>query len=449
MFDRMSGKVRDVIKRLKGHGVIKESNIQEALRDIKMALLEADVNYKVVKGFLESVKERALGKEVLDSLTPAQQFIKIVREELTKVMGERCEDIRIDGVPPSTIMLVGLQGSGKTTTAAKLAGYFKRKGKKVLLVPADPYRPAAALQLERLGKRLGIEVFPQEGSPVDTCERALEYGRKGLFDIVMVDTAGRLHIDDSLMDELRTLKGTIRPRETLLVADAMTGQDAVKIAKGFDEAVGIDGIILTKMDGDARGGAALSMRMVTGRPIKFIGVGERLEDLEPFHPDRVAGRILGMGDVLTLIDRTLERVDREKARQLAERFEKDTFTLEDFKAHLGQIKKMGPLEGLLNMLPGFEELKRKGLKVDDKVLVRTEAIINSMTKEERRNPSIINGSRRRRIARGSGTTVQEVNRLLKQYQQMRKMMKKIKKGGMRGILSRGFSGLMDQMGRIG
>ncbi len=444
MFERVSGRVREVLKRLRGHGVIRESNIQEALRDIKMALLEADVNYRVVKGFLESVKGRALGEEVLESLTPAQHFIKIVREELAKVMGERWEGIELKGPPPSIIMLVGLQGSGKTTTAAKLARYFKKKGKKPLLIPADPYRPAAALQLEKLGSTIGVEVFPQGGerSTLAVCRRGIEYARKGLKDVVILDTAGRLHIDEALMEELRELKREFSPDETILVADAMTGQDAVRIAQGFNEGIGIDGIILTKLDGDARGGAALSMRMVTGRPIKFVGLGEGMDDLEPFHPDRMAGRILGMGDVLSLIDRAVERVDKEKAEELARRLEKDLFTLEDFRAHIRQIRRMGSLEGLLSMLPGFDELRAKGFKVDERALIKIEAIINSMTKEERRNPSILNGSRRRRIARGSGTTVQDVNRLIKQYQQMRQIIKGLKRKGMKGLLSKGLAGLM-------
>lgn len=437
MFQKISERLNSIIRKVRGYGVLKESNIEEALKAIRIALLEADVNYRVVKDFLESVKARALGSEVLESLTPGQHFIKIVREELAKVMGEVWKGVDINGSSPFVIMLVGLQGSGKTTTAGKIARYFKGKGKKPLLVPADPYRPAATLQLERLGESVGVAVFPVGDirDPKEICSKAVAYSRERLYDIMIVDTAGRLHIDDTLMEELKAIKEGIRPGETLLVADAMTGQDAVKIAKGFNEGVGIDGIILTKMDSDARGGAALSMRMVTGRPIKFIGTGERLDDLEPFHPDRIAGRILGMGDVLTLIDKAMERIDREKAAELEDRFKKDAFTFEDLKNQISEIKRIGPLDGILDMIPGFGELKRKGLKVDDKALTKVEAIINSMTKEERRKPSIINGSRRKRIARGSGTTVQDVNRLIKQYQQMRKVLFSIKKKDLRGMLN--------------
>ncbi len=433
MFQRIGERLNGVLKRLKGQGVLKESNIQDALREIRLALLEADVHYRVVKDFLESVKERALGKEVLESLTPGQQFVKVVREELASVMGGSWEGVEIKGEMPFVLMLVGLQGSGKTTTAGKLALYFRKdRTKRPLLVPADPYRPAAKLQLMKIGKELGIDVFPSgdENDPRKIASSSLVYARENRNDMVILDTAGRLHIDDELMEELRAIRSLVKPHEILLVADSMTGQDAVRISDGFNQGIGIDGIILTKMDGDARGGAALSMKMVTGKPIKFIGTGERFDDLEPFHPERIAGRILGMGDVLTLIDRAVEKIDRDKAAELEGSLRKDTFTLEDFRNQILQIRRMGPLEGVLSMIPGFSALKNRGLKIDDRALTRIEAIINSMTKEERRNPSIINGKRRKRIANGSGTSLQEVNRLLKQYQQTKKLFKMFKKGGL-------------------
>ncbi len=436
MFQRISERLSGVFKKLKGHGVLKESNIKDALKEIKLSLLEADVNYRVVMDFLDSVRTRAMGKDVLNSLTPGQQFIKVVREELAKVMGETWLGIELKGSPPFVVMLVGLQGSGKTTTAGKLARYFKNKGKNPLLVPADPYRPAATLQLEKLGQGLNVDVFSTEGNKDtrDICRKALRYGKGKLYDIMIIDTAGRLHIDDELMGELAAVKREINPDEILFVADAMTGQDAVRIAEGFLKGVGIDGIILTKLDGDARGGAALSMKVVTGRPIKFMGTGEKLDALEPFHPDRIAGRILGMGDVLTLIDKAVEEINKEDAAKLEKKLRKNDFTFEDFRTHIRQIKKMGPLDSILGMMPGFNEIKKKGFKVDDGALTRVEAIINSMTLEERRNPSILNGSRRKRIAKGSGTAVQDVNKLIKQHKQTSKLLASMKKKGFkRGI----------------
>lgn len=404
-----------------------EGDVMAALREVRLALLEADVNYKVVKEFLQRVQERAVGEEVMASLTPAQQVIKIVRDELVALMdGDR--ELRLKGTPP-VVMLVGLQGSGKTTTAAKLGLRLGKQGHRPCLVAADPYRPAAEEQLLRLAERAGLPCFTYEGrGVVEGVLWAKQQALKRGYSPLIVDTAGRLHIDDTLMQELKGLKSSVSPSEVLLVADAMTGQDAVNIARGFEERLGITGVVLTKLDGDARGGAALSIKAVTGRPVKFIGVGEGLEALEPFYADRIASRILGMGDVLTLIERAEATLQGEKARRLEEKFRREGFDLEDFKEQLRQLRHMGPLEEILKLLPGVPGIKGfAGVKVDERQLVRMEAIINSMTLEERRHPQIINGSRRRRIARGSGTTVQEVNRLLKQYQMACKMLKQMKK----------------------
>lgn len=435
MFDNIRDRLDVVFKKLKGQGRLKESNIQEALKDVRMALLEADVHYKVTKNLVEAVKERALGKDVLNSLTPGQQFIKIIKEELTKLMGGEWVDISLKGPAPLTFLLVGLQGSGKTTTAAKLAINFAKKKRSPLLVPADPYRPAAVLQLMTLGKEAGIEVFDPAGEkdPRVISRRALEQAKRG-FDTVIVDTAGRLHIDDSLMSELSDLKTILNPHEILLVVDAMTGQDAVKVAQGFNDRLGINGSILTKMDSDARGGAALSMMSVTGSPIKYIGTGENTDALEPFHPDRMASRILGMGDVLSLIERAQETTEKKDAEELEKKLRKNTFSLDDFKTQLQQIKKMGSLGNILGMIPGLGKLQKTvDVGAGEKEMVKTEAIINSMTKTERIKPVILNGSRRKRIARGSGTTVQDVNRLIKQYLQLKDMMKKMNKGGFKGL----------------
>ncbi len=434
MFDNLSGRLDAVFKRLKGYGKLSEDNIQEGLREVRLALLEADVNYRVVKDFIASVREKALGQEVMDSLTPAQQVIKIVHEELIRLLGGKFQGLNLSGRQPAVILLAGLQGSGKTTTAAKLARWMKAKGRRPYLVPADVYRPAAIDQLKSLGAQVKVDVHPTESgaSPVDIVRQAVSKAALANLDTVIIDTAGRLHVDDALMAELKDMKSVADPQETLLVADAMTGQDAVNIARQFDDEIGITGIILTKLEGDARGGAALSIKAVTGRSIKFVGIGEKLDALEPFHPDRVANRILGMGDVMSLIEKAQETMDQKKAQELREKLKKDAFTLEDFRDQLRQIKKMGSLEQIISMIPGMNKMKQfKGLMPDEKELVQAEAIINSMTLEERRNYTIINASRRKRIARGSGTRVQDVNRLLKNYAEMQKVLKKMKKSKFR------------------
>lgn len=436
MFDNLSNRLDAVFKKLKGHGKLTEKNIEEGLREVRMALLEADVHYKVAKQFIADVKTRSLGREVMKSLTPGQQVIKIVNDELRELMGSANEGLNLEGPVPIPIMLVGLQGSGKTTTAGKLAVFLRKKGRTPYLAPADVYRPAAIDQLQKLGKELSVPVYPSEtgADPVTICREARTAAQKEGCDTILIDTAGRLHLDQELMDELVRIKAAVQPADILLAADAMTGQDAVNIAKSFDDALDIGGVVLTKMDGDARGGAALSIKAVTGKPIKFMGVGEKLNDLEPFHPDRLASSILGMGDVLSLIEKAQEGVDDEKAAELERKLRKSQFTLEDFRDQMVQVRKMGPLEDLLGMIPGFGKLKNmKGFKVEEKELIKIEAIINSMTPEERRNHAILNGSRRRRIAKGSGATVQDINRMLKNYNQVMKMVKKMTKGGMRGM----------------
>jgi len=435
MFENLSSKLDVIFKRLKGHGKLTDLNIKEALKEVRMALLEADVNFKVVKDFIQSVEQRAIGQEVMASLTPAQQLIKIVKDELTSLMGEGEQKIHLSGTPPIPIMLVGLHGCGKTTTAAKLARYFKERKMRPYLIPADVYRPAAIEQLQKLGEELRIDFYRPEASqtPSDICLKGRDLALKGGYDLMLIDTAGRLHIDEALMLELREIKTNLKPKEVLLVADAMTGQDAVNIAKNFNERLGVDGIILTKMDGDARGGAALSIRSVTQKPIKFIGVGEKMDALEVFHPDRMASRILGMGDVLTLIEKAEVAFDEKKAKELEKKIRKDSFTLEDFRDQLQQVRKMGSLESILGMIPGLSKKIKGGLDLDEKEIVRVEAIINSMTPKERANHIIINGSRRLRIARGSGTSVQEVNQLLKRYAQARKMMKRFAHMGEKGF----------------
>ncbi|MGA8282358.1 MAG: signal recognition particle protein [Desulfobacterales bacterium] len=439
MFDNLSDKLNAVFKKLKGHGKLTEKNIEEGLREVRLALLEADVHYRVAKKFIADIRERALGREVLSSLTPGQQVVKIVFDELTTLMGARNESLNLAGTQPVAIMLVGLQGSGKTTTAGKLAIHLRKIGKKPYLVPADVYRPAAIDQLKKLGDQLSVPVFASTSDmdPIRICQDARTAAAREGCDTLLLDTAGRLHIDAALMDELKSIREAVDPSDILLVADAMTGQDAVNIAKAFDEALGIGGVILTKTDGDARGGAALSIKAVTDKPIKFIGVGEKLDQLEPFHPERMASTILGMGDVLTLIEKAQATVDEKKAAELERKLRKSQFTLEDFRDQMVQIRKMGSLSDLLKMIPGVGGSKQlKNLKVDDRELVRIEAIINSMTPEERRRHAVINGSRRKRIAGGSGTSIQDVNRLLKNYTQVMKMMKKLNKSGMRGF-SRG------------
>ncbi len=442
MFDSLTEKLNSVFKKLRGHGKLTEENINEALKEVRLALLEADVNFKVVKDFIDRIRSRAIGQEVLGSLTPAQQVVKIVHEELIALMGGSNAELSLSYKPPIPFMLVGLQGSGKTTTAAKLGKFLKDKGRKPYLVPADVRRPAAIDQLKKLGHQIGIPVFdpdPKE-SPLKICQKALTWADGEGGDILIIDTAGRLHVDEALMKELEEIKREIDPREILLVADAMTGQDAVNVAKKFNETLDIQGIILTKLDGDARGGAALSIKSVTGKPIKFIGMGEKLDALEIFHPDRMASRILGMGDVLSLIEKAQETIDSKKAQELERKLLKDKFTLEDFLDQLQQIKKMGSVEQILSMIPGIGRFKLPAnLQGSEKELVKVEAIIHSMTKEERRKPEILNGSRRLRIAKGSGTSVQDVNQLLKQYLQTKKMIRQFKKGGIRGIAKGLFS----------
>ncbi len=436
MFENLSDKLAHVFKKLKGHGKLRESNIEEGLKEVRMALLEADVHYRVVKKFIADIKERALGREVMSSLTPGQQVIKIVNDELTRLMGTNHEDLNLSGVKPVSIMLVGLQGSGKTTTCGKIAVVLSEKGQKPYLVPADVYRPAAIDQLKKLGEQINIPVFPStvEMDPVRICRDARATAQKEGYDTLLLDTAGRLHIDEELMEELVNIKDVLKPSDILLVADAMTGQDAVNIAKSFNDDLGIGGVVLTKMDGDARGGAALSIKAITNKPIKFIGVGEKLNDLEPFHPDRMSSSILGMGDVLTLIEKTQSMVDEKKAAELEKKLRKSQFTLEDFRDQMVQIRKMGSISDLIKMIPGVGNSKQlKNLKVDDRELVKVEAMINSMTTQERNKHTIINGNRRKRIAKGSGTHVQDVNRLLKNYTQVMKMMKKFSKGGMQSI----------------
>ncbi len=429
MFDSLSARLQSVFDRLGGRGRLTEDNIQEALREVRVALLEADVNFKVVRGFIERVRTRAVGQEVLTSLTPAQQVVKIVHDELVELLGGSGHRLSPAAHPPTIVMLVGLQGSGKTTTAAKLARYYTRQGQHPLLAAADVYRPAAIDQLRTLGAQLGVPVVGDPGRrPLDICRAAREEAAgRGLTPLIL-DTAGRLHIDEAMLDELRAIRAELRPHHVLLVVDAMTGQDAVTVAERFNQAVGIDAVILTKMDGDSRGGAALSVRHVTGRPIAFVGVGEKPDALEPFHPDRVASRILGMGDVLSLVERAQEAVDQRKAHELVRKLREDAFTLEDFREQLRQVQRMGPLDQLLNMLPFGKLLRGAPAELDAETadLGRFDAIIGSMTPAERRHPEIINGSRRQRIARGSGTTVQDVNRLLKQYAQLKKMMKQLK-----------------------
>lgn len=436
MFESLTEKLNRTFKNLRGRGRLSEDNIQGALKEVRLALLEADVNYKVVKNLVEDIRRRAVGREVLDSLTPGQQVVKIVNEELVRLMGETGSEINLAGRTPLVLMLVGLQGSGKTTTAAKLARRLRSKGRNPYLVPADVYRPAAIDQLTRLGAMIDVPVHPSEQGrrPEDLCRDALRQAGAAGADILILDTAGRLHIDQDLMKELVRIKEAVPPTEILLVADAMTGQDAVSVAKNFDELLDIDGVILTKTEGDARGGAALSIRAVTGKPIKFIGVGEKLDALEAFHPERMASRILGMGDMLSLIEKAQTEFDEKEALKLQERIKKREFDLEDFRGQLKQVKKLGSIESILGMLPGMGQLKQlKKMKPDEKELVRVEAIINSMTPEERHNHKLINGSRRKRIARGSGTKVQDVNRLLKNFAQTKKMMEQLSRKGGRGI----------------
>jgi signal recognition particle subunit SRP54 len=438
MFERLTERLNKTFKNLRGHGRLSEKHIDEALKDVRLALLEADVNYKVVKQFVEGIRQRAVGHEVLESLTPAQQVIKIINDELIRLMGEDVQELHLAGRPPFILMLVGLQGSGKTTTAAKLGLHLRGRGRKPYLVPADVSRPAAIEQLQKLGQQLDIPVHPadRQGKPEEICRDALAKAGGAGSDVLILDTAGRLHIDDDLMAELVRIKEKVDPTEILFVADAMTGQDAVNVAKQFDQLLDLTGVVLTKMEGDARGGAALSIKAVTNKPIKFIGVGEKLDALEPFFPDRVASRILGMGDVLSLIEKAQAEFDEKEAAVLEQRLKKREFDLEDFQKQLRQLKKLGSMEQILGMLPGLGQLKQlRKLKPDESELVRVEAIINSMTPQERRNHKIINGSRRKRIAGGSGTKIQDVNRLLKNFAQMKKMMERMTQKGLAGMPS--------------
>lgn len=429
-FEGLSEKITSAFKKLKNRGRLSEADVKSAMREIKLALLEADVNFKVVKQFTKTVTERATGAEILESLSPAQQVIKIVNEELTKLMGGSNQKINISPNPPTVIMMVGLQGAGKTTNGAKLAGLLKKQQqRRPLLVACDVYRPAAIEQLKVVGGKLDIPVFEMgQGDPVEIAKAGVDYAKKNAYDLVLLDTAGRLHIDEALMDELKNIKATVKPAEIMLVVDAMTGQDAVNVASAFDEALGIDGILMAKMDGDARGGAALSTKAVTGKPIKFIGTGEKLDAIEPFYPDRMASRILGMGDVLSLIEKAEQAYDQKQAAELERKIRESTFTLDDYLQQFAQLKKMGNLESLMGMMPGIKPGALKDAKIDEKQLARTEAIIRSMTKKEREKPDIINASRKIRISKGSGTTVEEVNKLLKQFDTTRKMMKQFATG---------------------
>ncbi len=437
MLENLTEKLEKIFKRIRGYGVLDEENIDAALKEIRLALLEADVNFKVVRDFIEDIRTRALGRQVLDSITPGQQVVKIVHDRLAELMGGTNTYIKFGGRLPAPVMLVGLQGCGKTTTAGKLARLLSQEGKKVYLVSADVYRPAAIEQLKVLAEKIGAGFFdvPEMRDPVKICLQALEEARRRGYEVLIIDTAGRLHIDAEMMEELKRIKENLKPSEILFVADAMTGQEAVNVAGKFNELLGIDGVIMTKMDGDARGGAALSLKAVIGKPIKFIGLGEKLEALEVFHPERMASRILGMGDVLTLVEKAQANIDEKSARELERRIRKNEFTLDDFKNQLAQIRKMGSLQDIIGMIPGLNKVKALNqVTPDDRELVKITAIIDSMTVKERLNYEIIDGQRRKRIAQGSGTSVPDVNRLLKNYAEMRKMMKRMTaKGGMKNL----------------
>lgn len=439
IFSNLSEKLQESLAKLTGKGKLSEKDIDAAMREIKLSLLEADVNYKVVKDFVKTVKERSLGVEVMESLSPGQMVVKIVNEELTNLMGKENSKLELSGSTPHVVMMVGLQGSGKTTHSGKLVKKLKKEGRNPMLTALDIYRPAAIEQLKVVGSQAEVEVFDKgKQDPVKTSQEAKEYARRNNHDVVIMDTAGRLQIDEDLMDELKNIKNEVKPNEILLVVDAMTGQEAVNVAKTFDQYLDITGVILTKLDGDARGGAALSIRQVVGKPIKFIGTGEKLEDLEPFHPERMASRILGMGDVLSLIERAEQQVSIKEAKALEEKMRNQTYTLDDFVAQIQQIKSMGPLEDLLAMIPGVNSKMLKNVDVDDKGFVKIEALISSMTKEEREKPELIGKSRKDRISKGSGVDVKELNKLLKQFKELKKMMKTVtnmqaknKRGGRR------------------
>ena len=453
-FESLSEKLNAAFKKLRGKGRLSPADVKDAMREVRMALLEADVSYKVVKDFVKNVTEKATGADVLEALSPAQMIVKIVNQELCELMGGQNQKLNISSKLPSVVMLVGLQGAGKTTNGAKLAGYMKKQGKRPLLAACDIYRPAAIKQLETVGAQLDVPVFQMgHTNPVDIAKAAIEHAKKHGNDIVFLDTAGRLHIDEELMDELKNIKAAVEPAEILLVVDAMTGQDAVNAANAFDEALGITGVMLSKLDGDARGGAALSIRAATGKPIKFIGTGEKLDMIEPFHPDRMASRILGMGDMLTLIEKAEQSFDQKKALEAAERLKSNRFTLSDYLDQMAQLKNMGDLESIMGMIPGMDSKALKGAKIDEKAMARQEAIILSMTQAERNNPSILNSSRKKRIAAGSGTSVVDVNRLLKQFEavqqltkqfsgkNMKKLQKKMGRMGGLGGMGGGFPGL--------
>lgn len=431
MFEELSGRMEGIVKTLRGQGKLTEKNIDESLRQVRRALLEADVNFKVARSFIDSVKSKAIGQGVLKNLSPGQQMVGVVHQELVSLMGEEAATIQFADNAPTVIMLVGLQGSGKTTTTGKLARYCVKEGRRPILAAADVYRPAAVEQLQMLGEQLGVPVVSVQDSrsPETICKVAVDNAEQQSYDVVILDTAGRLHVDDEMMAELQNIRGAVHPQEILLVLDGMTGQDAVNVAEVFDQSLEIDGCILTKMDGDARGGAALSIRQITQKPIKFVGVGEKLEGLEVFHPERLASRILGMGDVVSLVERAQAAIDVEEARKLEAKLRKQTFDLEDFRSQLQQLEKMGSMQELVEMMPGANKKAFKGMDMDEKAFVRMDAILSSMTKHERARPVVINGSRRRRIARGSGTSVQEVNQLLKQFNMMQGMMKRLNRPG--------------------
>ena len=450
-FESLSDKLNDAFKRLRGKGRLSAADVKEAMREVRMALLEADVSYKVVKDFTKTVTDRAVGSDVLEALNPAQMVIKIVNEELTKLMGGENQKLNISSKSPSIVMLVGLQGAGKTTNGAKLAGLMRKQGKRPLLVACDIYRPAAIQQLETVGKQLDIPVFQMgQTDPVDIAKASIEYAKKHGNDLIFLDTAGRLHIDEALMQELQNIRDAVEPAEILLVVDAMTGQDAVNAATAFDEALGVTGVMLSKLDGDARGGAALSIRATTGKPVKFIGTGEKLDMIEPFHPDRMASRILGMGDVLTLIEKAEQSFDEKKALEAAEKLRANRFTLSDYLDQMDQLRNMGDLESIAAMIPGMDAKALKGAKVDEKGMAHQEAIIRSMTQAERDNPSILNSSRKKRIAAGSGTSVVEVNRLLKQFDAMQQLVKQFSGKNMRKMQKKmGKMGGMGGMGGLG
>jgi signal recognition particle subunit SRP54 len=434
MFEEITEKFELLFKKIRGQARITEANISETMRDIRRVLLEADVNYKVVKDFTDRVQQKAIGQEVLKSITPGQMLIKIIYDELVSLMGSTRADIKFSPVPPTVIMVVGLQGSGKTTFCAKLANHLKHKGRHPLLVAGDVHRPAAVEQLKQLGEQIQIPVFAMDSEfdAVKIAKNGVEFAKKNYRDVVIVDTAGRMHIDEEMMREVEMVKEAIKPNEILFVVDAMTGQEAVNVAKEFNDRLNFDGVVLTKLDGDARGGAALSIKAVTGKPIKFVSTGEKLDAIEPFYPDRMASRILGMGDIITLVEKAQKQVDEEKAKKLEEKLKKNQFTLEDFREQIREIRKMGPLKEILSMIPGLGSSLRS-VDIDEKELIKIEAIINSMTPEERRKPQIINASRKRRIAMGSGTTVQDVNRLLRQFEEMQKLLKQLNRGKFKGL----------------